>query len=128
LRIAGVRETYEEAGILLVRDASGQPFTDLDMARRSRKSVADNELTLLDLVRTLDVRVDLGALTCFARWITPDIAPKRFDAWFFLARASFGAQIPLEDGRETVDPSGSSRRRRFDWPRREIAKLSSRRA
>jgi 8-oxo-dGTP pyrophosphatase MutT (NUDIX family) len=102
LRIAGVRELYEEAGILLARNPVGQPFEGCEVARDSRKAVMQDELPFLDLVRTLDLYLDLGALIQFARWITPDIVPKRFDTWFFLTRAC-GAQIAVDDGRETVE-------------------------
>jgi hypothetical protein len=52
--------------------------------------------------RTAFVRLDLGALTVFSRWITPNIMPKRFDPWFFLARAN-SDQLAVCDGWETVD-------------------------
>ena len=42
------------------------------------------------------------ALVPFARWITPDFMPKRFDTHFFLALAP-PDQALAHDGRETVD-------------------------
>ncbi|HEX5379199.1 MAG TPA: NUDIX hydrolase, partial [Phenylobacterium sp.] len=56
----------------------------------------------LDVVRDLDARIDLNALTVFARWITPPLTPKRFDTWFYAARAPED-QLAACDGRETVD-------------------------
>ncbi|HVS98956.1 MAG TPA: NUDIX hydrolase [Solirubrobacterales bacterium] len=41
-------------------------------------------------------------LVPFCRWITPEIVPMRFDAWFFLALAPAHAP-PKCDGVETVD-------------------------
>lgn len=102
LRIAAVREVYEEAGILLARDRAGQPFGGDDRAGAAREAVSKDERPFLDLARELDLRLDLGALTVFARWITPSMMPKRFDTWFYLARAD-SDQLAVCDGWETVD-------------------------
>ena len=64
--------------------------------------MAADRRSFRDLARELDVRLDLGALSVFARWITPAMMPKRFDTWFFLAAAPPG-QLALCDGFETVD-------------------------
>jgi 8-oxo-dGTP pyrophosphatase MutT (NUDIX family) len=102
LRVAAVREVYEEAGILLARDAAGHPFAGDDRAHEAREAIAKDERAFLDLTRELDVKLDLEALTVFARWITPSMMPKRFDTWFYLARAN-SDQLAACDGWETVD-------------------------
>jgi 8-oxo-dGTP pyrophosphatase MutT (NUDIX family) len=102
LRIAAIREAYEEAAIVMARDPQGRPFTGDDRAAALREAVANDQHPFLDLVRELDVRLDLGALTTFARWITPNLMPKRFDTWFYVATAT-GEQLAACDGRETVD-------------------------
>ncbi|WP_309093091.1 NUDIX domain-containing protein [Phenylobacterium sp.] len=101
LRIAAIREAYEEAGILLAERLDGQPFAEAcDPAVRS--AVDRGERAFLDVVRELGVRLSLDALTVFARWITPTMMPKRFDTWFYVVRAPEG-QLAACDGRETVD-------------------------
>lgn len=102
LRIAAIREAYEEAGILLARHPSGPWFTGDERADQARSDIADDRRPLLDLVNELDVLLDLTALTVFARWITPAMMPKRFDTWFYLA-APPPEQLAACDGRETVD-------------------------
>ena len=102
LRIAAVREVYEEAGVLLARDRAGQPFTGDDRAHAAREQVSKDETSFLGLMRELDLRLDLEALSVFARWITPSMMPKRFDTWFYLARAN-SDQLAVCDGWETVD-------------------------
>ena len=48
------------------------------------------------------MRLDLGALTPFARWVAPAVVPKRYDTRFFLADAPQD-QLAACDGAETVD-------------------------
>ncbi len=101
-RIAAVREAYEEAGILIAKDAAGVLFRGDERAHAARDAVAKDERPFLDLVKELGVSIDLTALTVFARWITPPLTPKRFDTWFYLARAD-SEQLAVCDGWETVD-------------------------
>jgi len=54
------------------------------------------------VIRDLDCRLDLDALTVFARWITPTMMPKRFDTWFYAVNAP-ADQVAACDGHETVD-------------------------
>ncbi len=102
LRIAAIREAYEEAGVIMARALSGDPFTGDDRAAALREAIANDQHPFIELIRELDVRLDLGALTAFARWITPNLMPKRFDTWFYVATAT-GEQLAACDGRETVD-------------------------
>jgi 8-oxo-dGTP pyrophosphatase MutT (NUDIX family) len=91
LYVAAVRETFEEAGLLLGRLAAGWNSED---ARRAANGGA--------LFTTLVESIDVSALVPWVRWVTPDISPRRFDARFFLARAPEG-QEPRVDGREAVE-------------------------
>jgi 8-oxo-dGTP pyrophosphatase MutT (NUDIX family) len=47
------------------------------------------------------VRLDVRDLRLWARWITPVIEPKRFDAWFFLAALPAGEQAEAVPGEVT---------------------------
>jgi 8-oxo-dGTP pyrophosphatase MutT (NUDIX family) len=102
LRIAGIREAYEESGILLARHADGAPFRDQARADRARADIAAGRRPFLDLAEALDIRLDLEALTVFARWITPPLTARRYDTWFYVAHVPEG-QSAACDGRETVD-------------------------
>jgi len=83
---AAVRETFEECGVLL---ASPGELTDPSAARQA---LARGDVTLADLLRDngLELRADL--LTPWARWITPDIEPRRYDTFFFVALLADGGQ------------------------------------
>ena len=91
LFVAAVRETFEEAGLLLGRLAAGWGAED---ARRAAAGGA--------LFTTLVEHIDAAALVPWVRWVTPDVSPRRFDARFFLARAPEG-QEPRVDGHEATE-------------------------
>ena len=101
LRIAAIREAYEEAGVLLARDATGEIYVG-EAAIDVRAAVAEDRVAFLDVVRELGLKLDLAALTIFARWITPPLMAKRFDTWFYVAHAPL-AQLAICDGHEAVD-------------------------
>jgi 8-oxo-dGTP pyrophosphatase MutT (NUDIX family) len=102
LRIAAIREVFEEAGILLARRRDGEPIGGEACAMEVRQAVDAGATSFLDVVRDLGAQLDLDALTVFARWITPPLTPKRFDTWFYAVSAP-AEQLAACDGRETVD-------------------------
>ncbi len=102
LRIAAIREAYEETGILLARHDDGSPFRGHDRAGARRADIVATPEGFLTLLADLGLVLDLRALTVFARWITPMMMPKRFDTWFYLAAAP-ADQLAQCDGWETVD-------------------------
>lgn len=105
--VAAIRETFEEAGILLARDADGRPvsFGLPDVAARfagHRRAVDTGAATLVEVCRREDLTLDAGALSLFSRWVTPLGAPRRYDTRFFVAVAPDG-QEARHDDRELVD-------------------------
>ena len=102
LRIAAVREVFEEAGILLARRRDGGPISEEACAMETRRAVDEGKVSFLSVVEGLDAQLDLPALAVFARWITPPLTPKRFDTWFYVVEAPRD-QLAACDGRETVD-------------------------
>ena len=78
LRIAASRETFEEAGVLLARDAEGQAAP--------RGTAADGQ-SFLQMIAAMNVHLDLDALVHFGHWITPEMAPRRYDTHFYLCAA-----------------------------------------
>lgn len=105
-RVAGVREAFEECGILLARRGGERAViaaADLKgIEERWRAKLAKDEASIVDLVEGEDLELATDMMVPFAHWITPTFAPKRFDTWFFLAEAPED-QIALHDGSESVD-------------------------
>ncbi|WP_315833244.1 NUDIX hydrolase [Bradyrhizobium prioriisuperbiae] len=106
LRIGGVRETFEECGILLARPrgstalVGAERLKAIDEARRA--DLDAGKISFADLVAAEDLVLALDLLVPFAHWITPVRMPKRFDTHFFLAVAP-ADQVGVHDGKETVD-------------------------
>jgi len=105
-RIAGVREAFEECGILLARKRGQRNLiaaADLKgIEEKWRAKLAKDEASIVDLVEAEDLELATDLMVPYAHWITPTFAPKRFDTWFFLAEAPED-QIALHDGSESVD-------------------------
>ncbi len=105
-RLCGIRETFEEAGILLARDEAGGPLVGgrrLDRLQdRYRAKLHANEISLGDIQAAEGIHYACDHMTPFAHWITPKVAPKRFDTMFYLAAAP-GEQLGGHDGAESVD-------------------------
>jgi 8-oxo-dGTP pyrophosphatase MutT (NUDIX family) len=80
---AAVRETFEESGVLLAGPSRAELVRD--SAIQDQHALLAGTLSFGDLLsrRGLALRADL--LTPWARWITPEISPRRFDTWFFAA-------------------------------------------
>lgn len=105
LRVAAIREAFEECGVLLARErgsAQTLPAARLRTLEACRAQLATGELTMLELVARERLVLAADLLVPFSHWVTPGFMPKRFDTWFFLARAPED-QIAVHDGGELVD-------------------------
>ncbi|MYQ81404.1 MULTISPECIES: NUDIX hydrolase [unclassified Streptomyces] len=89
---AAVRETYEEAGVLLAGPTPETVVTDTtgDDWEADRAALVARELSFAEFLerRGLVLRSDL--LGAWARWITPEFEPRRYDTWFFVAALPAG--------------------------------------
>lgn len=100
-----IREAFEESGLLLAR-AKGEgallPASRVEKLGHWREPLNRGEKTLRDLAEAEGLDYALDTLVPFAHWITPEVMPKRFDTWFFLAPAP-ADQVGVHDGSESVE-------------------------
>jgi 8-oxo-dGTP pyrophosphatase MutT (NUDIX family) len=103
LRVSAMREGYEEVGILPALTASSAVARDADVAciDSVRRDVDRGRIGFVDVLRQADLRIDISAMVAFAHLITPELAAKRFDTWFYLCVAPLG-QTARPDGSEII--------------------------
>lgn len=103
--VAAIRESFEEAGVLLAYDEDGLVDLDRDETLERwqvhRTQVDAGQLTMVDLCRLEGLRLAVDGMHYFGHWITPEGAPRRYDTRFFLAAAPPN-QTPLHDDREVI--------------------------
>lgn len=97
-RIAAIRETFEEAGVLLT---DGGPVSE-ELRDHWRARIVGHEESFADFLRTTGHRLDADALVPFAWWCPPlNLEKKRFDTRFYLARMPAN-ETALHDGNEST--------------------------
>ena len=104
--VAAVRELFEEAGVLLARDADGRTIALASpdahaRFRQYRADIHDGRNTLRAVVEREGARLALDSLVHFAHWVTPPIDVRQFDTRFFATRAPLD-QTPAHDETETT--------------------------
>jgi 8-oxo-dGTP pyrophosphatase MutT (NUDIX family) len=105
-RVAAIRETFEECGILLARPrgssrlVSAAQLIRMEAAHQSAPSQDGSQFSAVLAAEALTLAPEL--LVPFAHWITPVTQPKRFDTLFLLAEAP-SDQAGVHDGSESVD-------------------------
>jgi len=92
--VAALRETFEEAGVLL---ADFTASADLVAARKRLHAGT----SFADVLSEIDARLRVDQIVPFSRWVTPVVEPRRFDTRFFVARVD-PSQRAEHDEHETT--------------------------
>lgn len=113
--IAAIRETFEEAGLMLAYsnslDGDDDTKPDIlsfdDAALRARfddyrQPLHSGEVSLLEICERENLRLAIDQIHFYNRFVTPLGRPRRFDTRFFIAAAP-ETQRGRHDERETVD-------------------------
>jgi recombination protein RecT len=95
--LAAIRESFEEVGVLLARDARGAPVSAARMARLDRRAPLAPQCAAHRLTLAAD------EVYWLARWTTGRERPRRFDTSFLVARMPED-QTPVADEAEQFEP------------------------
>ncbi len=104
--IAGVRELFEEAGILIAYDPRGHLFQiksreEQEKFSNYRIQLQKGKITICQMLQEEKLLLALDQIYYYAHWITPEARSERFDTRFFLARYPSG-QEASHDQKETT--------------------------
>jgi 8-oxo-dGTP pyrophosphatase MutT (NUDIX family) len=95
--VAALRETFEEAGVLVCAADARFQTQRADELRAALHAGAD----FAALLEGAGIALELAQLQPLSRWITPAGERTRFDTSFYVARAPFGQQAE-HDRKESV--------------------------
>ena len=103
--VAAVRETFEETGVLIAGREGDPEVVDAPVASRitaeARADILAKRLQFSQLLAREALFPAVEHMVYFARWISPEILDKRFDAHFFLVEMPDG-QKATHDGQEAI--------------------------
>lgn len=97
LRIAAIRETFEETGLLVSLRTGTE--CGVETTAIAREAMCAGKLDFLSFVQQAEVILDISQPVQFANWITPEFMPKRFDTHFFILGVGSEQQV-TSDGSE----------------------------
>jgi 8-oxo-dGTP pyrophosphatase MutT (NUDIX family) len=105
-RVAAIRETFEECGVLLARPLGSHELIDAATLKRleeqHRGALNAGSIGFDAVLGSEGLQPAPDLLVHFAHWITPASQAKRYDTQFFLAEAPV-AHLAVHDGREAVE-------------------------
>jgi 8-oxo-dGTP pyrophosphatase MutT (NUDIX family) len=104
--IGGIRELFEEAGVLLAYDQKGSFFqiksgNEQEKFFNYRVLLQKGNVTICQMAEEEKLLFALDQLHYYAHWITPEARSERFDTRFFIARYPLG-QEASHDQKETI--------------------------
>ena len=104
--VAGIRETFEEVGLLLAynSDKTLVSFESEDVVHKFglyRSKLQMGEITLKTILLNEGLTLAADRLYYFSHWITPELLPLRYDVRFFVAEMPAN-QEAIHDGIELM--------------------------
>ncbi len=105
--VAGIRETFEEVGMLIAERKDGSPVTILTEEEKKlfcgyRRALNQGRIKFSEMLEKEELILPLDRLCYFSHWITPEPLPLRYDVRFFVTEAPAG-QAVIHDGVELTE-------------------------
>ncbi|KAF2216713.1 hypothetical protein CERZMDRAFT_92785 [Cercospora zeae-maydis SCOH1-5] len=106
-RMAAIRETFEESGIILARNNGFGRLIEVpkDQREEGRALVHGSKISFTKWLAQKGGRADVEGLTPFTRWITPTNVPKRFTTQMYLYFLPTLSSTPISEGSGNPDDS-----------------------
>ncbi|PNS20953.1 hypothetical protein CAC42_2884 [Sphaceloma murrayae] len=108
-RLAAIRETFEESGILLAKNNGFGRLIEVDDAAREegRHLVHSNKVDFRKWLAGKGGRADTENLIPFTRWVTPTNLPKRFSTQMYIYLLPLSHSPALKGASSSSDSEGS---------------------
>jgi len=105
--VAGIRETFEEVGVLIARTKDGSPVSigtkeERQRYGRYRQAINKGEMKFARMLEAENIFLPGDCLHYFSHWITPEFLPLRYDVRFFVTEFPAGQSV-AHDGEELTD-------------------------
>jgi 8-oxo-dGTP pyrophosphatase MutT (NUDIX family) len=95
-RVGAIREVFEETTVLL--GVEGNLFPDRGWAAAARTRVHSSGEAFAEVIEASGLRLRPGAMAYFARWVTPESLPKRYDTRFYASAMPVGQEAVAAPG------------------------------
>jgi len=105
--VAGIRELFEEVGVLLCVREDGRPVDMDEQALKERlaekrQALIEGSIDFQTLLESEGLYCSVASLRYFSHWLTPEEFPIRFDTRFFLGHLPIN-QTPLPKSQEVAE-------------------------
>lgn len=103
--VTAVRECFEECGVLIAKHKNDEhdlvSTFNAGQLEELRNAIAQKTLDFRDFLRSNALQVATSRVHYFSHWITPEFAPARFNARFFITEMPSGQEV-VEHASEVV--------------------------
>ncbi len=124
LWIIATRELFEETGILIATNKSGNSIGKIEKKpkklKKYQKKLQKKRTTMTDVLNKENLYYSSSNFKYFGRFITPELSPIRFDTQFFLCKFPLNQNINLFYDELTESLWGSPRELIRNFKKKEI--------